>query len=249
MPSLRTRHPGFPKYSPRMIRSLGLQDYQSIVKGLAPVAYWPLTESAGGSAADLSGNALTASYTSCTLANRAGPGPSMGMAPYFDGVVSYVQLPAAGLNSLFDPTRGTIAIWVLPFDNWSDTTLRDIVFLGDASAQNYIGIYRGNAALIQNRVSCAGSGSGVAHVGISGQIWKSSVMTWDRSANQIYAYLNGTQVGPSAMPVGGWGASLANGGTRIGYSFDAPWKGWLAHAAIWNRVLAAPEIATLATAV
>ena len=73
------------------------------------IAYWPLGETSGSIAADLSGNEQHGTYTGVTLAQPGiGDGRS---APFFDGANDFVNVLSPGLASAFNGAAGTIALW------------------------------------------------------------------------------------------------------------------------------------------
>lgn len=77
----------------------GLGAYATAVLAIPNcIAYWPLTETTGASANDLTGHGCTGTATNVTWADTAGAGVSMGSAPLF-GATSYISLLAAAINS------------------------------------------------------------------------------------------------------------------------------------------------------
>lgn len=245
MPSLRTKIPGYPRYSGRLSQTLRSGGgYAPNVLGLNPVAYWPFIESAGVNASDLSGNSLTATYTNCTLANLAGPGASMGMAPYFNGTTSFVQLPAAGLNSVFNPLLVTISLWFYLNESWG-AGVRCMAQAG-VDASNRLLLYKNGTFPTVYRA--AGGSNNQINLSAPAAGWHHLLTTIDKGANQHYSYLDGAATGPTTTP-GTWAGTLANSWSQIGaVGGSSNWLGWLQHIVLFNRVVSSAERAILATA-
>lgn len=246
MPSLRTKFPGFPRYGAGMAQSLSVQkSYITRVIGMSPVAYWPLNETSGVTAYDLSGNGLHGTYTNGpTLNNFGGPGLTMGNAPLLDGVNDFVQLPSAGLNSVFDSTKGTFSVWINLNEAWSATDSIVYFCLG-SDANNRINAHKLSSNTIRGQYISAGNTNNNAFA-FSASGWHHLLMTF--SASKLHMFVDGVEQGSGANVTGTYSGALEDAWSQIGAQQSIiTWKGWIAHAALFNRVLTPTEITLLAT--
>ena len=224
--------------------------YTRKVKDLGPIAYWPEGEPSGTVSLDESGNsARNGVYTGVTLGN---PGIGDGRTSAgFDGATSKNNIYSASLAAAFNGSESTVAGWaqVANAGVWTDATLRVIVALwvnGNNRAEiiknttnNQIVMVYDSGAVVQQFVIGSVSTLSPFHV----------ALTWSKSADQAKAYLNGVQQGATQTGLGVWVGSLAATTTVIGARTTTPtsvWSGSLAHLAVWNRALAAAEVASLA---
>ncbi len=67
------------------LQQSGLADYYDIVLGNNPIAYWPLNETSGNTAYDLSGNNNTGTYENSPSLGESGPSEQISMSVYLDG--------------------------------------------------------------------------------------------------------------------------------------------------------------------
>lgn len=217
----------------------------------APLVYFPLNESSGITAVNRGtlGSAANGTYTSVDLANAAGPKVPF-KAPYFDGVNDYVNIMSSVLDTGLKGDLGTIACWFKFYDAslWTDTLYHWFIRLDRASNVHKIQLFKnpGNYELtwvyVANSVDVR-----VYDYTISDTNWHFLAMTWSKDADQMKAYLDGVQTGSTQTGLGTWVAgSLEHANIGVQYLAPTyPHKGWLAHAAIWTRVLTAAEILTL----
>ena len=90
-------------------------EYRALVLSHGPAAYYPLDETSGTTAFDLSGNGLDATYNNVLL-NNAGALGSATKAAAFNGTSSYVQLPGTWGGG----SAATLEAWVY-IDNTAAT--------------------------------------------------------------------------------------------------------------------------------
>jgi len=84
--------------------------YLKAVTGLAPMAYWRLSEAAGTAADDLVGGHDGIYRNGTALATESGPLPGeVTVTPHFDGSNDYVE---AATDAAFDLPEGTFQIWM-----------------------------------------------------------------------------------------------------------------------------------------
>jgi hypothetical protein len=225
--------------------------YTSKVIATGPLVYFPLNESSGTTAYN---RGLLASangrYAGVDLANLAGP-KSPFLHPYFDGVNDYCDIDSAALDAAYNGQLGSLAVWYKMADMsvWTDGNYHRFVRLDRASAIHRITLMKdmANNTLIWDYVanSVIKRVSDLTHADTN---WHFMAVTWSLAANQMKAYFDGAQIGSTQTGLGTWAAgSLDN--AMLGALNTTPTnvhKGWLAHAALWTRVLSDSEILSLA---
>lgn len=207
-----------------------------------PIGYWPHGEASGTTAYDRSGNNRNGSYTSALLAQTGiGDGrTSMGGAA---DALRYMACTSAGLLSAFSATAGSVALWCKVTDAgvWTDGTVR-WVFHCRVDANNYVAMGRTatNGQLLFTYVA-GGTASSVTASGLSSTGWMNLIMTWNKAADQVKAYINGTYINVAGS-MGTWAGTIL-GLLVHGYnSSSTAWSGLCQHSAVWARVLAPAEI-------
>lgn len=238
-------------------RSLGSQtnaNYKSRIislLGSSIVSYWPMNEMSGTAARDLSALGNNGTYDTVSLANTASPGGIGGFAPLFDGSDSVVDVYSAGLNTAFDPTKVTLAIWakVSAAGVWTDSTVRYLVQIG-ADANNAVRIYKAGA---NNTLYVDYKAGGTAKTGGAGSHsptgWTHYGITADVAGDAVKAYINGVQVGSTLTGLGTWSGALSSSLCVIGASAtnsNNPYSGWLSHPLLLNKVATSDEMLKLA---
>ena len=214
------------------------------------IALWRLNELGGTVCGDMSKEGNNGAYGATSLGNALGP--DRHICPLFDGSTSYLDIYSAAFNTDFLETAGTIAGWakVASAAVWADSTVRRVITLA-ADADNYIAIEKTATANELGFHYSAGtpvldSVTDSTTIGASVD-WFHVAITWDTTADAIYAYVNGTQ-GTSAT-LGTWSGALASTTAVIGSSSTTAadvWSGWLSNIAVWKVALSASEIARLA---
>ena len=231
-------------------RTIGaVQTYMDKVVGLGPIAYWPLNEGSGTNAACLINPSQNGTYTGVTLANDV-TGAFGTAAPYFDGANDNLNVDSAALDASFNGATGSFAIWcrVNGAGVWTDGAVRYIArFRVDGGNQ----FLEQKAAANNQLIGYGEAGNGVAQISaaMSPVAWFHFAITWSDSNNddEFKYYIDGTQEGATSNALNAWaGGVLAI--AQIGASAAATnvWHGWLAHCAVWDRVLTQAEITKLA---
>lgn len=215
--------------------------YQEKIKELfnsSLVAYWPMNETSGAVAYDISGKVCNGVYANVDLANTTGPTKTRTMAPYFDGANDYCNIYSAPLVANFNGTEGTFLAWARVYDAavWADATTRRITSLR-ADASNYVVVTRTAANNnIQTVYNAAGT-TRIINTTVTAVGWFFIGITWSLSTNRTKSYYNGIQSGVT-QTVGAWVNPLINTRTNLGADITTPanvWKGWLAHAMILSQ--------------
>jgi hypothetical protein len=218
--------------------------YSDQVLSLSPLAYWPLNEATGTAAVDLVG-AHNGVYSGVDLAQVQTPF----VAPLFGGADDFCNVYSAWLNTNFNGSEGTMALWAKVYDAavWTDATNRTIMKFAAGGNEVYLRRSTTNNQLQWIYVA-GGVTDPVTSTSFGGQTgWIHLAFTWSKSGEVVTAYGNGAVVNTSAT-LGVWSGALTNTVCVIGAASTTPtnvWNGWLAHAAVWNRPLSASEVASL----
>lgn len=227
--------------------------YTNKVIATSPIGYWPLAEAAGATVAlDESGNGRNGAYKAAgePIAGQTGIGDGRTSA-LFDGTNDFVNIFTASLQAAFNSAEGTMAVWckVSAAGDWGDATARRPLYF-QTDANNRVRFEKTTAAGQLAWVYIAGGTNKT--VLLNGNVttdWFHLACTWSKSADQFKAYINGAQSGATQTALGTWVGSLSATSTTIGAADTIgsnPWKGFLAHAAVWATPLSAATIATLA---
>jgi hypothetical protein len=224
-------------------------NYNSRIIASKPLVYFPLNE-ASGSVAKNWGTLASAdgSYTGVDLKNKAGP--RGGLFPYFDAANDYVDVHSVALAAAMDGDLGTLMLWFKAYavDDWTDDTIRYCTYLL-ADSDNKWALYKSST---DNQFMIARKAAGTWEtVAVSmtdpNCLWYCPAITWDASAQETRAYMNGVQTG-NTLTAKNFVGSLTLG--LIGAASKVPvnvWHGYVAHLAIWDRVLSAIELLALAS--
>ena len=222
--------------------------YVDTVLKTGPIAYWPLDESAGTAARCLVNSAQNGTAVGVTWADDRGPFDTP--APFFDGTNDYINIYSAALDAAFNGATGSMVVWcrVNGAGVWTDGAIRYVArFRVDGDNQ----FLEQKAAANNQLVGHGEAGNGTAQIVavMSSVAWFHFAITWSDSNNddEFKYYIDGTQEGATSNALNAWaGGALAI--AQIGASAAATnvWHGWLAHCAVWDRVLTQAEITALA---
>lgn len=222
--------------------------YSERVLGYGPIAYWPLWEAGGLVANCLVNPAQNGTYVGVTLGQ---PGIGDGnTCPYFDGINDSVDIFSATLSGAFDSDVGSVAIWCRVFNAavWEDAAARRAIILKH-DWTSYISLHKEvGGAGFDFRYQSPGNERNV-YYDEDDVDWFHSVLTWDRLANEIEAFINGAQYGLTQNGMAVWAGAMVDAGigSRVVHPTDV-WYGWLAHAQVYDYVLPLSTIADLAVA-
>lgn len=215
-----------------------------------PLAYWPMNEQWGNNALDATGNSFTGTYTSINI-NQTGIGdgtPSV----QFTGTASKISIVSTGFKKSFNGREGSILMWIKPYSMsfWSDGNSGFLLDFVQTLFFNEILITKTGVAATPINCQYYANGTNTTIV-VSGSSFTqfdsfSTIgMTWSYLANQFKVYIGGVLVG-NKTSLGAWGnGSLTDaliGTWAIG---SIPYKGWMAHTAIWTRPLSPVEMLNL----
>jgi hypothetical protein len=227
----------------------GGKRYIDKMLGHGPIAYWVQGEKTGAVARCYVNPAQNGAYTAVTL-GQLGIGDGNTSASY-DGATSYTNIYSATLAAAFSGVAGTAMIWarVSAAGVWTDGAFR-YLFNFQADANNQIFIAKAIANSTMNFQYKAGAvTSQIQNAAMNQTAFINVALTWDKTADQVRAFLNGAQTGATLNGLGVWAGAPGVTTTCIGSASTVPatvWSGYLAHCALWNRALAPAEIAALA---
>ena len=217
--------------------------YVKKVVGIDPsnlIGYWPMAETAGGTANDESAQGNDGAYTGVTLANAAGPDGKL--CPWWDGANDNNNVQSAGFAGDFDGGEGTFMCWgkVHNAGVWTDGALR-YIFRTQKDVNNTVYINKNTA---NNRIQFVYKAGGTleqqnseAH---SETTWFHVAITWSATADKVIYYFNGSQDGLVDATLGAFVGPVVSSvvGNQATGSANT-WHGWLAHGAIWKAACAA----------
>lgn len=224
--------------------------YQTNVKALTPLVYWPLNETVGTVARNAMNNsAYDGASNNVYLKNVF----YLDYAYHFS--TSYVNIYSSSLNTNMNKAEGTISLWfrLSRKEDWtpataterllsieSDDNNRFVVDITNASVLRCIRIAGGNAEIVSNDYSAT-----------KPLDWINVVMTYSVASDQFKMFINGVQVGSTQTSIGTFSGALSSTKCVLGAQTTAPavvlTEGEIAHVAIFNSVLSAGNITILAT--
>ena len=233
-----------PRQVPVIFKRSSLAGYQKVISDTAPLAYWPLDEGSGTVVYDRSGHGYHGVYSGATLANATAPGG--GMAPLFDGANDKAEMQPADLLAALNHSEFTMMAWarVLNAAVWDELISREVFHIRvDNSNRAYM--LKSNTVNRFQFIYNGNSGTTKLHewLSMTQTGWMHLVHTISVSGNAINTYIDNVKFSPTATGITAYlgTPTVGVGSTGTG----AWWKGWLAHAAIWNRALSDAEVAAL----
>ena len=229
--------------------------YINKVLGIASgnlIAYWPGNETSGTNADNAEGTAARdGTYSGVTLDAITGPaGLPTGQ---WDGTNDVLDIYSTSLRDAFNDAEGTAMVWakVSGAGVWTDSTNRYLLNLRtDSNNQvQFLKLTSNNDIFI--RYEAGGVQETVTDSSLAGTLdWFHLAITWSVAADEMKAYINGSQVGSTQTVLGTWVGNLSSTETVIGAANTTPgsvWDGYLAHPAIWTTPLTGAQILDLAT--
>lgn len=230
-----------------------VQYYQRVL-ARDPIAYWMLDEKSGTVAYDLVSGRVAGAQNGTHSASVAHWGDGIGdqrTSSLYDPKGSYTDIYSATLNGSFSGSEGSLLVWarVSGAGVWTDGIRRDILFIGATGVLSFIRITKD---LANNSLSwvyfAAVTEDTVTMPGATSTDMMCLGFTWSATGDVVWAYYNGAPVGSSTV-LGAWAGALLNGFVCIGATNTVPLNpmdGWIAHCALWNRVLSPEAMADLA---
>jgi hypothetical protein len=214
------------------------------------IALWPLNETSGTTAYDISGHGYNGTIHGVTLDSVDGAGASFGRAGLWDAINDYVDIYSAGYSAAFTSNKGAMSIWFKVFSSavWTDGAYRNIVRIRTAGGGE-LALTRG-ATNNQLYVWITGSGGQktINYIGTWTTNWYNLLATWDTD-EKLHAYINGAEIGTPQSGLTTWSNPPASNKTNIGAKETSElWSGYLQHVLSLNAVPTAGEIAIIANA-
>ena len=189
-------------------------------------------------------NPLNGDITGATVGVSAGS--KLKKAYTFDAANDFVDIYSAEMNSIFDPTKGTLLAFALS-DTWAAGI--DYMAILGVDANNEVVLTRSATDLILT-YGAGGTDESVTIASGSPAGYFMVALTWDVSGNAVKAYYNGVQSGSTQTIAGTWVGNLASTLAVIGASVTTPsnvWSGDIAHWELLTEVLTSTEILKIAT--
>lgn len=197
------------------------------------IGYWPLAETSGTAAQDVSGHALHGTYKGTITFNEDGIGDG-GPSIYLSGDGPYIALPHAAISAALDEGEFTLSIWFKIVDTvWADATRRRL-FTHFALGGNWIDWYKSTTTNQFNTVYTAGGVERKPFLLYGQQTWINIAVTVSKTADEYKIYQNGT-LRSTLDTLGTWAGNSIE--TRIGsISSDGAvtFKGHVAHVLLLN---------------
>lgn len=189
-------------------------------------------------------NPLNGDIIGATIEQTAN-GP-LGLAYLFDGATDYVDISSAEINSVLDPTLGTLIMFGQS-DTWAAGV--DVLMRLGVDANNEIIFSRSATDLILS-YTAGGTAESVTIASGSPAGMFMVALTWNTSgAGAVKAFYNGPQSGATQTIAGTFVGNLTSTLTVIGATSTVPanvWDGLGCHSELLTAELSATEIATLA---
>lgn len=245
-----------------MLGNIGAMDHRSAtdqrrvyaprVEAESPIAYWPMWETSGTTAACQINPAQNGTYSSDVSGWPVGPGIGDGYtAPYFSGN-DHVAIHTAALQAAFDGDEGSAMIWARVGNSgvWIDSTIRIALNLW-ADDNNQVQLSKtSNDHELWFRYIAGAVSEDMRELNINTMQWYHHAITWSASNDRAIAYRDGRMI-VTNTGLGVWAGALNAFATFIGALTAAnanPWIGWLAHCAVWDRELPFATIQDLSRA-
>ncbi len=255
-PKLRDGKPRFyAKDENGIEHEMGVEEYSARVKNTRPtnlLAYWRLNESSGTSVADSSGNGHGGTASAVTW-GRVGIGDGNPAGYFVDASNSSINIYSAGLSAAFNGATGTALIWFRTDDlaAWTDGNYHYLLLLMGSPMGNDIILEKTNVNNTLHFQYAAGYVFKNINITITPDtISHCLALTWDHTADEVKAFMDGEQVGTTQTSLGTWNATGLNTTLTViganGASGTVNWAGYLAHVALWDVALSATEIDSLA---
>jgi hypothetical protein len=234
------------RYGPVMAAHEDAGTYYQRVLNLNPLAYWPLWESAGLTAEDISGNGYDATYKNTGI-TYGEDGIGDGYTSVCLNGAGVISCNAAGLMAAWPGAEGSLTIW--HYDAaaiFNDGIIRRY-FFGFVDWDNFLIIaHTGTNATLQTDYEAGNVREIGAHaIGTAPSSFHSVGVTWSKANDQVKYFYDGvrhetdTGIGvwagnPTTIYIGATSAVPAN-----------PYIGWMAHVSLFGIALTEPQMLTV----
>jgi len=221
-----------------MLSGIGAyHDVVNTVLATDPIAFWPLWEGTGATAACLINPAQNGTYTGVTLGDTLTPWGEQ--APFWDGATDFCSIHSATLETAFNDDEGSAAIWAQVFNAgvWTDGVTRRALQIRDSGANQLFF----TKVVANDTLTFSYTAKDIAKNPISTTSWMFLGMSWSLSANEVKYFYNGAQEGATQIYAGGWTGSTPTRWNIGCFDNSIPnliWHGWLAGVTLWDTVQA-----------
>ncbi|MHC4302737.1 MAG: hypothetical protein ACYS7Y_36220 [Planctomycetota bacterium] len=177
---------------------------------------------------------------------------ALGLAVEYDGANDYTNIYSTEINSIFDPSKGTLLIFakVANAGVWTDGAFGGLCRL-ESDGDNIISAYKSNS---NNRLTLFYEASNIRETvnidGVSTTGYFMVAMTWNVAGAGMKSYFNGIEQGGEAI-AGTWIGNLGPTTTVIGATLTTPanvWDGFITHPVLFREALTDEEILQIARA-
>lgn len=215
--------PSLSSFTHQFISTPNYQDYIKSLPGT--LCYFPMDEASGTVSQNLAvynaQNTYDGAYTNVTLA-ATGKGDGKTAASFVAAsagrmIVSTTNVDTHLLPNL-DFDEVSISVWVkMDAAMWIDGVVRGIVRLGNTTAagQGMFRIQKTTANVLEFYASNGTTSKTVTHTTTTTD-WMHLVLTYNRTAGEMKAYVNGAQVGTTQTSLGAGGATSLSSVFRVG---------------------------------
>ena len=224
-------------------------DLQTQILAQAPVAYWRLDETAGGTAVSSAGGGPNGTYVNGpTLGDPALYPNGGGVTPNFNGIDQRVDIPNSGLINTSGQNQRTVELVF----NATTVAGRQVLYEEGATV-NSLGIYIDNGRIYtEGRDQGAWGPTGISAPIVAGQTYHVAFV-YDRATTSFTGYLDGVQIGSVAVPNVAFpshSGAVAIGSMRGGMWFhdgsqggdNHYFNGQISDVALYNSALTQPEL-------
>lgn len=215
------------------------------------IAFWPFEETTGTVINNVStlGSALNGTYSGVDLAQEELQGK---LYPVF-GTGDFANIYSVGLNTAFDGTVGSLALWVKPTLASLTNGANHFFVRIRVDADNQIQF---DKTTTNNQIRVRYEGGNVTETTTfnhTTSTWFHVAATWDINAGasgEVKIYKDGIQRGTTHTGIGTWTGNLNSTECVFGADDTTPTLSWLGAVglpAIWDRALTASEILYIAS--
>lgn len=222
------------------------QSVREAILALGPIAYWPLDETSGTTATDISGNGRNGTYVnSPTLGGSFPPF----VAPTFTSAgAAYVNIYSAGLAGAFNGDEGSIiGLWRPAITTGTQNLIRIAT-----GSQEFVRVGRFESAVIGSRGDTIGSTLNPSGGAMTLADWNLVGISYSLALDYLDVYLNGQQVATTTGLATAWTLPISNLASVISGSFTstatARIDGQAAHVALFAAPLSGSDHASIAGA-
>jgi hypothetical protein len=221
--------------------------YERKVLELAPIAFFPLTDTSGAVATDISGNARHGSYVGGTLASGV-----IRHKPVFtvNGIdAAHANVYSAALNTAFGRAAGSIIIWGSYTGNWLDAVDRSLFRIYTDGSNKMRVLRPANSQTLSWEIAIGGN---VNTIGARMQYYGTTPFctgwSWHGATGLVRVYLDGAKL----ITISGYSNYVGNISSsyllaaRAGTADSSYWQGPVGYLALFDKVLTDAQFAALA---